>query len=94
MSRFKIIRPGETLLIEEEWSDDPQWVDGENIISSEWDIGPAGPTLSGGTFAGTLSAITISNVSFGKEYALTNLVVAPGGKRFERSISLRCAGGT
>lgn len=93
MSRFKVIRPGETLLMTEEWSDDPQWVTGETIAESAWAVGPSGPVLAGEDFDDMLASVLISGASFGKQYTLTNIVTTSGGKVRAKSQQLRCVSG-
>jgi hypothetical protein len=89
MSAFAVIGPGETLLWGFDW-DDEDWLGTETISTSNWTVGPAGPTLSSGTNDNTTTSIKASGFSFGKEYRLRNTVTTSGGQTGTRELVLRC----
>lgn len=83
---IEIQDPSETLDHAMDWS---VWLNGDTISASAWSISPAGPVLVDLGVAAGVATVTLSGVSFGLIYSLTNQVTTGAGRTAQRSITIR-----
>jgi hypothetical protein len=77
--------PDERLDYQFDW--DSWLADGDSIASRQWTITPTGPTLTNATSA----AVTVSGMTGGITYHLTEKVTTANGIIGDRTIAIRCA---
>jgi hypothetical protein len=71
-----------------EWS---EWLAaGDSIASTAWSIDPPGPVLADLGSAGTISSVTVSEMTRGQIYRLNGEMVSAFGETARQSIAIRC----
>ncbi len=68
-----------------DWS---QWLGDDTIISSSWSV-PDGLTVVGQGYNQSSAVVWLSGGVAGRQYVVTNRIETAGGRRDERSITLR-----
>lgn len=88
--------PGEKLDYALDWGDflDDSGSPSDTIISSTWTVDPlhsaVSPNLTAPTFSTRITVVFVDSPVLGQIYLLTNQITTNGGRRAERSITIRC----
>lgn len=90
MSTWGLQGPTETLDWRNDW--EPWLEEGDAIVTSEWEISPAGPTVTGDLIDtnGFVTITLVSDLTLGLSYQLKNTVTTIGGRTGVREITIRC----
>ena len=87
----RLIPPGDDEEVSYDWTLE---LEGDLIASSEWSIVPndsPSPVLDDASMdTGTLTSVTVSGLTFGIVYQLTNTVITEAGRELSQSFTLRC----